>query len=86
MIFDDYTIRLLTIQDVDAYFQLVEKNRKCLEDFFSGTVTKTKIFEDIRIFITEIEQRVKDRTYFPYIIIDNSNSKIAGFLDLKNID
>lgn len=86
MTFDDYTIRLLTIQDLDAYFQLVERNRQRLEDFFAGTVSKTKTFEDTRISITEIVQRSNNKTYFPYIIIDNSNGKIAGFLDLKNID
>jgi RimJ/RimL family protein N-acetyltransferase len=86
MTFDNYTIRLLTIHDLDAYFQLVEKNRQRLEDFFTGTVTKTKTFEDTRTFITDITQRANDRTYFPYIIVDNSNDKIAGFLDLKNID
>jgi ribosomal-protein-serine acetyltransferase len=86
MNFDNYTIRLLTIQDLDAYFHLVEQNRKRLEDFFTGTVSKTKTLEDTRAFLLDIEQRKKDRTYFPYIIVDNSNQKIAGFTDLKNID
>lgn len=84
--FENYTIRLLTIQDLDAYFQLVENNRQRLEDFFTGTVARTKTFEDTRAFVTDITQRAKDRTYFPYIIVDNSNDKIAGFIDLKNID
>jgi RimJ/RimL family protein N-acetyltransferase len=86
MTFDNYEIRLLTIHDLDAYFQLVEKNRQRLEDFFAGTVSKTKTFEDTRTFLSDIVQRAKDKTYFPYIIIDGSNQRIAGFLDLKNID
>lgn len=86
MVFDNFTIRLLTIDDLDAYFHLIEKNRERLEDFFSGTVSKTKTFEDTKNFLLDIVQRVKDKTYFPYLIIDDSTQKIAGFVDLKNID
>ena len=86
MTFDNFTIRLLTIQDLDAYFQLVDENRQRLEDFFTGTVSKTQTIEATRTFVTDIIQRANERTYFPYIIIDNSNDKIVGYLDLKNID
>jgi len=86
MTFDNFTIRLLTIGDLDAYFQLVDQNRERLEDFFTGTVSKTKTLEDTRKFLLDIIQHIKDKTYFPYIIIDSSNQRIAGFLDLKNID
>ncbi len=86
MQFDSYSIRLLTTQDVDAYFQLVEKNRQRLEDFFTGTVSKTKTREDTRNFVSEMVQQAKEKTYFPYIIVDNSSNRIIGFLDLKNID
>jgi hypothetical protein len=46
MQFDNYTIRPLTTEDLAAYFQLVEKNRKRLEGFFTGTVSRTKTLED----------------------------------------
>lgn len=86
MKFDHYILRLLTIDDLDAYFHLIEQNRKRLEDFFTGTVSKTQTFEDTRAFLKDITQRATEKTYFPYIIVDTSNNKIAGFLDLKNID
>lgn len=86
MQFNNYSIRLLKSQDLEAFFQLVEKNRPRLEDFFAGTVSKTKTLEDTRKFIEDIEQKIKDRTYFPYLIIDNSTHAIIGFIDLKNID
>ncbi len=86
MIFANYTIRLLSIQDLDAYFQLVEQNRERLEDFFTGTVSRTRTVEDTRVFLGDITQRAMDRAYFPYIIVDTTNNKIAGFIDLKNID
>ncbi|UQD56992.1 GNAT family N-acetyltransferase [Flavobacterium sp. K5-23] len=86
MQFDNYSIRLLSIQDLDGFFQLVEKNRQRLEDFFTGTVSRTKTIEDTQYFIIDMIQRSKDKIYFPYVIVDNSNDKVIGFLDLKNID
>jgi ribosomal-protein-serine acetyltransferase len=86
MHFDHYSIRLLTENDLEPYFHLVEKNRKRLEDFFRGTVAKTKTLEDTRNFLKEISEKVKERNYFPYIIVDDTNNRIIGFLDLKNID
>ena len=86
MKFENYSIRLLEIKDLDNYFQLVESNRNRLEDFFARTVSKTKTYEDTRIFIIDMIKRFNDKVYFPYLVIDNSNQKIVGFLDLKNID
>jgi RimJ/RimL family protein N-acetyltransferase len=86
MKFDNYSIRLLEIQDLDNYYQLVKNNRERLEDFFTGTVSKTKTYEDTRNFVIDMVKRTNDKVYFPYLVIDNSNQKIVGFLDLKNID
>lgn len=86
MTFENFAIRLLTIEDLDDYFQLVEQNRERLEDFFTGTVSKTKTYEDTKQFLIHILQRSKDKTYFPYIIVDQKKHKIVGFIDLKNID
>ncbi|MGY2132557.1 GNAT family N-acetyltransferase [Hymenobacter sp. HD11105] len=84
--FDHYTIRLLTPADLGAFFQLVRKNRPRLENFFTGTVSRTKTLDDTRAFVADITQRAAARIYFPYLIIDTANNQIAGFLDLKNID
>ncbi len=86
MKFDNYLIRLLEIQDLDDYFQLVENNRQRLEDFFTGTISKTKTYHDTRKFVKTMIQKAKKKEYFAYVIIDNSNRNIIGFLDLKNID
>lgn len=86
MQFDHYSIRLLSINDIDAYFRLVESNRKRLEDYFTGTVSKTKTLEDTRAFVVENLRRVEEKTYYPFILIDELTGQIAGFMDLKNID
>jgi RimJ/RimL family protein N-acetyltransferase len=86
MEFENYTIRLLTVDDALAYFQLIERNRKRLEDFFAGTVSKNKDFEATQKFMLEVSERMNQRTYFPYIVINRLNNEIAGFIDIKNID
>lgn len=86
MHFDNYCIRLLTTEDLEPYFEMIDKNRPRLESFFTGTVSKTKTFEDTRNFLAEITQKANERTYFPFVLIDNTTNKIIGFFDLKNID
>ena len=86
MRFDHYTIRPLTTDDLVPYFDMVERNRKRLEDFFTGTVSRTQSLEATRDFLADITERAQNRTYFPYLIIDETTGRFAGFLDLKNID
>ncbi len=86
MQFDNYTIRLLTMDDLEGYMELVDKNRKRLEDFFTGTVSRTKTPEDTGAFLTDILERAQNRTYYPYILTEDQTGKIVGYLDLKNID
>lgn len=86
MQFDHYTIRLLTLHDTHAFYQMVDKNRSRLEDFFTGTVSRTQTKEGTKEFVADITRRAEEQTYFPFVIIDNTCDKIIGFMDLKNID
>lgn len=86
MKFDRYSIRLLKEDDLVPYFNMVQKNRARLEDFFTGTTSRTATFEDTKIFLREILEKANKRQYFPYVIIENTTNSIIGFLDLKNID
>lgn len=86
MTFDTYTIRLLSSEDLNIYFEMIERNRSRLADFFTGTVSRTQTLADTQEFLAEIVRKTANRSYFPYIIIDTRNGAIAGFLDLKNID
>jgi len=86
MKFDNYEVRLLTFNDLDDYFLLVENNRKRLEDFFTGTVSRTKTLEDTKDFLTEIIQKKENKIYYPFVIEDSNTKKLVGFIDVKNID
>ena len=86
MKFDHFSIRLLSMDDIDPYFEMVQRNRRRLADFFVGTVTRTKTYEEAQEFVEEMIRRTISRTYFPYVIIDDTNNSLIGFIDLKNID
>jgi ribosomal-protein-serine acetyltransferase len=86
MTFDNYSIQLLRNEDLQAYFQLIERNRPRLADFFTGTVAKTKTLESTKTYLAEISKKTEEKIYFPFVVVDNSNNSFAGFLDIKNID
>src|SRR5687768_17403068 len=86
MTFDHYLIRFLTINDLDQYFELIDSNRKRLEDFFAGTVAITKTLEDTRIHLQDVVSKSETKDYFPFVVIDtNTNMPIAS-IQAKSVD
>ena len=83
---DPYYLKLLSQSYGEAFFNLIENNRSRLEDFFAGTVCKTETLEDTLSYCEEIEERIKAKTYFPYLIIETVSQKVIGLIDVKNID
>lgn len=86
MHFENYSLRLLQQDDLDLYFEMVDRNRKRLANFFTGTVSRTATLEDTIIFLADVLNRAKEKTYFPYLLIDTETNRPAGFFDIKNID
>ena len=86
MKFDHYSIRLLSLEDLDPYFDMVQKNRERLADFFVGTVSRTKTYEEAQDFVEEMIRLTISNTYFPYLIFDDKDQSLIGFIDLKSID
>lgn len=83
---ENYKIQLLDIEQSEAFFQLIDANRKRLEDFFAGTVKHTTTLKNTLIYCQEIENKIKAKTYFPYVIIDIKEKSLVGLIDVKNID
>jgi RimJ/RimL family protein N-acetyltransferase len=84
--FDNYKIDLLNTAESEAFFSLIDTNRVRLEDFFAGTVSKTRTLEDTLEYCTEIQNRIEAKTYFPYMITDINTGQFVGLVDVKNID
>lgn len=84
--FENFRLRKIRDTDAEKYFRLIEGNRSRLEDFFAGTVAKTRTFADTRGFILDIVEKAANKTYFPFVVIDNESGNFIGFVDVKNID
>ena len=86
MNFENYSIRPLQEGDDAAFFNLIDRNRPRLESFFSGTVARTRNFEEATAYLKEIITKAENKLYLPFAIIDNATGSMAGFVDIKNID
>jgi len=86
MQFEKYKISLLEVNQSESFFNLIANNRARLEDFFAGTVSKTKTLEATIDYCKEITQKIEDRSYLPYMITNIETNEIIGLIDVKNID
>lgn len=84
--FDNYIIRPLEENDLLTYFSFVSRNRKRLENFFAGTVSKTYTLEDTKLFMQNMFSRRALNEYYPYITLNKITNDFVSFIDLKNID
>ncbi|WP_428740523.1 GNAT family N-acetyltransferase [Tenacibaculum sp.] len=84
--FENYTLRPLEINDLHAYFNLVERNRKRLEDFFTGTVSRTQDINATELFLKEIIEKRDQKSYYPFVLEAHNTNELVAFIDLKNID
>jgi len=83
---NNYRLMLLNLDKSEAFFSLIESNRDRLEDFFAGVVKQTRTVEMTYLYCKEVEKKIGQKTYFPYLIIDSKVDKIIGLIDVKNID
>ena len=86
MEFDNYSLKLISQENLNEYYVLIERNRCRLERFFTGTVSKTKDIHQTKLFIDEMLIRFNEKTLIPYLLWDINTSKPIGFFDVKNID
>ena len=86
MTFNHFEINLLQPNEGGAFFNLIDSNRKRLEDFFAGTVSKTRTLKDTMGYCVEMQQRITNKSYFPYMITDTRTRNFVGLVDVKNID
>ncbi|TGV00384.1 GNAT family N-acetyltransferase [Flavivirga rizhaonensis] len=86
IVFNNFRITTLDTNEDEKFFYLIDRNRDRLEDFFAGTVSKTKTLHDTTIYCQNIRDRVLKKSYFPFIISDLRANTFIGLIDVKNID
>src|SRR5688500_5709024 len=83
---DQFTIRPVTIDDLPQYYNLIEQNRKRLEDFFAGTVAITQSLKDTEKHLEDVVGKFEKNDYFPLVVIDKDSGNIIGSIQIKSID
>lgn len=86
MHFSHYTIRLITIEDLEDYFSLIQNNHQRLEDFFAGTIAITKTLEETRTHLENVIMLNQKKNYYSFVVIDNITQKLIASLQVKNMD
>lgn len=84
--FDCYTMRLLCMDDLDNYYQLVVRNRKRLETFFAGTVVMTTTLEATQRYLREMLDKAEHKICYPFVVVDKRTGAMVAALQVKNID
>ena len=86
MHFDHFTVRLLTKEDLNSYFTLIDSNRSRLEDFFAGTVAITRTLADTSIHLDDVIDKAGKKNYFPFVVIDDQTRTIIASIQVKSLD
>lgn len=81
-----YRLQLLSETESVSFFNLIQNNSARLEDFFAGTLRKTKTLEASLHYCKELDHKIRLKEYFPYLIIEEKSNALIGFIDVKNID
>lgn len=83
--FENYKVINFNCNDFESFFNLVNNNRVRLNDFFSGTVAYTKTLSETKKYCDLIKQKIDDKSYFPFVVVDLQSNNIIGWIDVKNI-
>jgi len=84
--FDKFQISLLETKDSDSFYNLIDSNRDRFEDYFAGTVSKTKTLKDTQAYCEVIKQKIEDKSYFPFVVSLKEDNSFVGLVDIKNVD
>lgn len=86
MKFDQYSIRLVSLDDLPAYFLLIDQNRERLETFFAGTTAITGTIQETETHLKDIVSKNKENNYFSFVVIDESTGNLVASIQVKNVD
>ena len=86
MRFGHFVLRPINSDDAHALFDLIDRNRPRLEDFFAGLVSRTRTLDDTRAHVKDTLAKGDAGTYFAFLLVDTRTGGTAGLVDIKNID
>jgi len=86
MLFDTYRMRLIAEEDALAFFQLIEKNRIRLRDYFPGSIKSIVNVETALSYIREKVRQCTNKVFYCFVVEAQSGGELIGVVFLKNVE
>ena len=86
MNFDSYSLRLITPDDLQQYFDLIQNNTTRLEDYFPKTLAKTKTIEEAAGHLAFLIAQQQRKAHFQFLVIEDISNVVVAAIMVKNID
>lgn len=80
------SLRELNENDFHEFHYMVKNNLSILSSFFAGTVSKNKDLNASQEFVSNMCEKRKCGTCYPYVIIDNNTGYFIGFFVARDFD
>jgi len=82
---DNLILRELNSEDSSQFFELIERNRARLTDYFPQTIATITSPETCDDYIDKKMKEVADKDGFGFVLEDETD-KLKGFISVKNTD
>ena len=86
MLSKEFIVSFLNQADAESLSEMMVNNQENFKRYFPITLSKNKSVADSLKFIEEKSKQILDKTEFTFIIKDNSSSKVAGIIIIKEIN
>ena len=81
---ENFELKIITASEYEAYFVLIDNNRKRLKTYFPKTVGAVKDLEQAKAYLKKICQKNIDKEIYPFGVYRNNN--LVGWISIKNMD
>ena len=86
MIFNPYRIRLIAESDATSMFNLIERNRVRLSDYFPNSIKAIVSNNSALLYILEKVREGKNKVSFCFVIEGMADAELIGVVFLKNVE
>lgn len=79
------TLRVLNVQDSSHFFDLIDRNRQYLTDYFPQTIATIIHQEACAVYMVKKMKEAADKQGFGFVLEDGQGA-LQGYISIKNID
>ncbi len=84
--FDTFRIRLIAEEDASALFELIEKNKIRLRDYFPNSIKSIVSQESALLYILEKIRQSQSKVFYCFVVEEQKVKGLIGIVFLKNVE